>query len=311
MSLEAGTYVSDLNAAQPPGTDQKKQGDDHLRLIKSVLKATFPNADRAWRMPEFSTKSSVGSIATTDENKTLLCNTSGGSFTLTLPTPTFDGWAVRVMKTTTDTNVVFVAPPSGNINTEVGAVAKIRIGVPYKEHTFLWTGSAFIELDPFEPVGTTFNFYGSTVPVGYGFVYGQTLVGTSADYPKLYAVRSSLVFPDVRGRVEYGKDNMDGADAGRLTELDGDTLGAVGGAETQTITQANLPNVTLTFTSTDTFAYANDVYSVDLGATSTIVKTLTEKSVTGNTSSLNGGVTQTAIHTLPPGIVCNKIMRLC
>lgn len=41
MSLETGTYVADLNTANPLSMDPKSQGDDHLRLIKSVLKNTF------------------------------------------------------------------------------------------------------------------------------------------------------------------------------------------------------------------------------------------------------------------------------
>ena len=41
MALETGTYVNDLKTANPTSTDPKSQGDDHLRLIKSVLKNTF------------------------------------------------------------------------------------------------------------------------------------------------------------------------------------------------------------------------------------------------------------------------------
>lgn len=41
MGLETGTYIGDLNSANPPSTDPKSQGDDHLRLIKSVLLNTF------------------------------------------------------------------------------------------------------------------------------------------------------------------------------------------------------------------------------------------------------------------------------
>lgn len=43
MALETGTYISDLVVTNPPGTDLKSQGDDHLRLIKSTIKNTFPN----------------------------------------------------------------------------------------------------------------------------------------------------------------------------------------------------------------------------------------------------------------------------
>jgi uncharacterized protein YoxC len=41
MALETGTYISDLVATNPTSADAKSQGDDHLRLIKSVIKNTF------------------------------------------------------------------------------------------------------------------------------------------------------------------------------------------------------------------------------------------------------------------------------
>lgn len=48
MGLEAATYITGLNAAWPIGAvDPKSQGDDHLRLIKSVLQASFPNINAA------------------------------------------------------------------------------------------------------------------------------------------------------------------------------------------------------------------------------------------------------------------------
>jgi len=42
MALEQGTYIEDLIPTNPLGTDPKSQGDDHLRLIKYVLKQSFP-----------------------------------------------------------------------------------------------------------------------------------------------------------------------------------------------------------------------------------------------------------------------------
>lgn len=47
MALETGTYISDLVAANPLGSDGKDKGDDHLRLIKTLLKASFPNVNGA------------------------------------------------------------------------------------------------------------------------------------------------------------------------------------------------------------------------------------------------------------------------
>lgn len=47
MTVETATYVSGLNANYPPGSDTISEGDDHIRLIKDVLKNTLPNADEA------------------------------------------------------------------------------------------------------------------------------------------------------------------------------------------------------------------------------------------------------------------------
>jgi hypothetical protein len=48
MGLESATFLSGLVATNPIGaTDPKSQGDDHIRLIKSVLLATFPNLNAA------------------------------------------------------------------------------------------------------------------------------------------------------------------------------------------------------------------------------------------------------------------------
>ena len=43
MSLESATTIAQLVASNPTPTDPKSQGDDHLRLIKSVLQNSFPN----------------------------------------------------------------------------------------------------------------------------------------------------------------------------------------------------------------------------------------------------------------------------
>ena len=43
MGLETGTYIDSLNSANPLGSDPKSAGDDHIRLLKSTIKATFPN----------------------------------------------------------------------------------------------------------------------------------------------------------------------------------------------------------------------------------------------------------------------------
>lgn len=47
MALESGTYINSLDANNPATTDGLSQADDHMRLIKSTIKATFPNITNA------------------------------------------------------------------------------------------------------------------------------------------------------------------------------------------------------------------------------------------------------------------------
>ena len=42
MGLESGTYINSLNTSNPVSTDGIAQADDHMRLIKSTVKNSFP-----------------------------------------------------------------------------------------------------------------------------------------------------------------------------------------------------------------------------------------------------------------------------
>lgn len=43
MTVETATYISQLNTSYPATGDNKTEGDNHLRLIKSTIKNSFPN----------------------------------------------------------------------------------------------------------------------------------------------------------------------------------------------------------------------------------------------------------------------------
>ena len=47
MALESATYIDGLVTSNPTGSDNISQGDEHIRLIKTVLKNTIPNAATA------------------------------------------------------------------------------------------------------------------------------------------------------------------------------------------------------------------------------------------------------------------------
>src|SRR5512139_605977 len=43
MGLETATYINGLVSTNPTATDNKSEGDDHIRLLKSTIQATFPS----------------------------------------------------------------------------------------------------------------------------------------------------------------------------------------------------------------------------------------------------------------------------
>lgn len=100
------------------------------------------------------------------------------------------------------------------------------------------------------PTGTVVPFAGATAPADFVLCYGQSLSTTT--YAALFSVigyaygGSGVTFnaPDLRGRVTAGKDDMGGSAASRLTSggagIVGTTLGASGGTQTHTLTEAQL-----------------------------------------------------------------------
>ena len=43
MTVESATFISQLSTSNPAAGDNISEGDDHIRLIKSVLQSQFPN----------------------------------------------------------------------------------------------------------------------------------------------------------------------------------------------------------------------------------------------------------------------------
>jgi microcystin-dependent protein len=95
----------------------------------------------------------------------------------------------------------------------------------------------------------------SQIPAWALLPYGQLL--TAAAYPALQVLADNsgrpnggsagvnFNMPDYRGRIGVGKDDMGGTDSGRITVaisgIDGQTVGAVFGAEGITLTSAQIP----------------------------------------------------------------------
>ncbi len=114
------------------------------------------------------------------------------------------------------------------------------------------------------PPGVILPFAGGAAPDGFLLCFGQVVSRNT--YSDLFAAigttygagdgSTTFNLPDLRGRVAAGKDDMGGTAANRITNggsgIVGTTLGANGGAETHTLTTAQIPNHTHTILGGDT-----------------------------------------------------------
>ncbi|MFA6984625.1 MAG: phage tail protein [Arenimonas sp.] len=182
------------------------------------------------------------------------------------------------------------------------------------------------------PVGVTFPYSGTSAPSGYLFCYGQAVSRTT--YSALFAALSTTYgtgdgsttfnLPDLRGRVVAGRDDMGGGvGAERLTNADdglnGDTLGATGGGETQTIGTGNLPAYTPSGSISSTvvnggstlYGFIKPGTNVGVGGTATGGDQTIITSLITVSSSFTGtaqGGTSIAFGIVQPTIILNYII---
>lgn len=214
-----------------------------------------------------------------------------------------------------NTNDGIYHPATGQVGIAVGGVGVVTVST---------AGITGVSGTAFLPVGTIWDYAGSTAPTGWFLCAGQAISRTT--YVELFTVISTTYgtgdgsttfnIPDLRGRSTFGKDNMGGVAANRITTagsgVDGLTLGAVGGNE---FGQAHShTGTTGTESATHTHTAAAAVVSAPTGLQS------------GTNTNLSGTVTtstESATHThsftsdvaglgnsqnMPPAIVISKII---
>lgn len=241
MALETGTYISDLNASNPVSTDGLSAADDHLRLIKSTVKATFPNVTGAIT----ATHTEINAVADGDTAATATTLVDADRFVMN-DDGTMKQVAITDVQTYVDANMTLRTDVVTTASIADDAVTTAKIPDAAITAAKLAVGAAFV-------AGMVMPYAGSSAPSGWLLAYGQDVSRTT--YSDLFSAigttygsgdgSTTFTLPDLRGRTVAGQDDMGGTSADRLTNqtggLNGDTLGATGGSETHTLTEAQLP----------------------------------------------------------------------
>lgn len=185
------------------------------------------------------------------------------------------------------------------------------------------------------PIGLIGDFPGSTVPTLWILCYGQNVSRTT--YALLFTIlgtaygsgdgATTFGLPDLRGRLIFGKDNMGGVAASRLTTTyfgtDPTVLANVGGVQSRTLLTANFPAYTPAgtvpisdpghvHTSNAQPLSGNTAQSTAgsvLGASN--IGSTSNSNFTGISASFSGtaqGGTSTAFSLINPGMIMNKII---
>jgi microcystin-dependent protein len=166
------------------------------------------------------------------------------------------------------------------------------------------------------PVATVFPYAYTTAPSGWALCFGQAISRTT--FAHLFALvgttygagdgSTTFNVPDLRGRSIFGKDNMGGSTASRITGggsgITGTTLGASGGAETHVLTTAQLAAHAHTERSA-----ANSPAYIDTGAGSNLqVDGQPNSAGTTRISTDNSG-SGSAHQNTPPAFILNYIIK--
>lgn len=180
MALETGNYIKDLDSANPANSDGKAEGDDHLRLIKKVLKNTFPGM--AGPFGGIVTLSSPRTLTSDDRFQVILA-TNAMTLPLAAAATLGAGWTIEVWAT----NGAVVIDPDGSEQINGGNTFMLPQGSNTK---IISDGTKF--------------FATQTVPRGIIVEWGGTLVDVPAGWHVCDGTNGT---PDLRDKFIVGAGN--------------------------------------------------------------------------------------------------------
>lgn len=199
MSVESATYIGNLTSSNPVGaTDLLSEGDDHIRLLKSTLQATFPSATKPFRFPSgVAAQTSTVTVTTSDANKLIPVNAASGGITVNLPAISdaiYDGFEVIVCKSDYSVNLVTI---DGNSSDTINGRTTLVLRRPFQHARLRWNHTAsawFAQVDPVIPAGATKLWGSNTAPDGWVFCNGVGTIGNASSGADLAAAYTEQLF---------------------------------------------------------------------------------------------------------------------
>lgn len=140
MALESATYINGLVATNPTSTDNVSDGDNHIRLIKSTIKATFPNLTGALNATQTEIDDGVDiANAATSANtaSAVVRRDSSGNFTAGTITAALTGNASTASTWQTARTLTFTGDATGSGSVDGSANVSIALTVGDDSHNHI------------------------------------------------------------------------------------------------------------------------------------------------------------------------------
>lgn len=141
MGLETAPFINGLDANNPVSNDPKSQGDDHLRLIKSSIKATFPNVTGAVTVTQIDLNSVIGKGSITGQAWTGTQDFTAANIIATTPATTDN--STKAATTAYVQNALLNASLSGTLPAQSGQAGE-----------YLFTNGTSVSWEPVFPSQT-------------------------------------------------------------------------------------------------------------------------------------------------------------
>lgn len=292
MGLEANTsstYINGLVGTNPTTADPLSEGDNHLRLIKDVLKRSFPAVTGAVTVSNNQINNGIADTSTATNfatPSTLVKRDAGGSFSATVITSNLignvvgqiqgdvyasNGTSVVVQNGTDGTDAIFTGIATKAAAIEVDGVSEdVEHRMVFGEDNDGINAPEYLYKDS----AANFTYNPSTNALTAGSFVGAVALSNVTGLQSALDAKTTLlaVWPigsiytsvtSANPSTLFGG-NWEAFGAGRVligldsADTDFDAVEETGGAKTHTLTTAEMPSHTHTFTAFQTISGSNN-----------------------------------------------------